>query len=148
MRSTARRAAEVGIGEIAHEFGLAPHVLRHWEASGLLSPPRDGAGRRRYGDAERVRVAVVLRAKEAGMGLEAIRALLTRGDPATQRATLRAQRDVLRERAARTRAELELVEHALDCAHEDLTDCPRFQELVRERAGVPEPDTARLLSEL
>ncbi|GAA2098359.1 MerR family transcriptional regulator [Streptomyces albiaxialis] len=142
-----RPGTGVGIGQLADEFGLAPHVLRHWEACGLLRPPRDGAGRRRYGDAERVRVAVVLRAKEAGLGLEATRALLTRGAPAAQRATLLAQRDMLRERVARARAELELVQCALDCAHEDIAECPRFQELVRERAGVTAADAGRLLSD-
>ncbi|WXK67305.1 MerR family DNA-binding transcriptional regulator [Nonomuraea sp. N2-4H] len=34
MKSTPMMA----IGEVAARFGLAPHVLRHWEAMGLLSP--------------------------------------------------------------------------------------------------------------
>ena len=28
------------IGELATRFGLATHVLRHWEDEGLLSPAR------------------------------------------------------------------------------------------------------------
>jgi hypothetical protein len=39
--------AELTIGELAARFGLATHVLRHWETKGLLSPARRVAGRRR-----------------------------------------------------------------------------------------------------
>ncbi|MGH3587458.1 MAG: MerR family DNA-binding transcriptional regulator, partial [Pseudonocardia sp.] len=30
--------ATYSIGEIARHFDLAPHVLRHWETVGLLTP--------------------------------------------------------------------------------------------------------------
>ncbi|MZG18734.1 MerR family DNA-binding transcriptional regulator, partial [Streptomyces sp. SID5914] len=30
----------LGIGALAARFGLAAHVLRHWEAMGLLHPGR------------------------------------------------------------------------------------------------------------
>ena len=33
-------APEYTIGELAARFGLATHVLRHWEDMGLLSPAR------------------------------------------------------------------------------------------------------------
>ena len=33
---------EMTIGELAARFGLATHVLRHWEAVGLLGPERRG----------------------------------------------------------------------------------------------------------
>ncbi|WP_228829630.1 MerR family transcriptional regulator [Nocardia beijingensis] len=46
---------DISIGELAARFGLATHVLRHWEDVGLLAPRRDGAGsapvsRRRRGE--------------------------------------------------------------------------------------------------
>jgi hypothetical protein len=47
----------MSIGEIAGHFGLATHVLRHWETMGLLSPERAGGGRRRYGRSDLYRVA-------------------------------------------------------------------------------------------
>jgi DNA-binding transcriptional MerR regulator len=37
-----------GIGELAGRFGLATHVLRHWEAAGLLIPAARVGGRRQY----------------------------------------------------------------------------------------------------
>ncbi|WP_236700641.1 helix-turn-helix domain-containing protein [Allosalinactinospora lopnorensis] len=45
MKST---GTEYSIGEIAGRFGLATHVLRHWEAAGVLRPARRVNGRRRY----------------------------------------------------------------------------------------------------
>ncbi|WP_437063434.1 MerR family transcriptional regulator [Streptomyces sp. enrichment culture] len=92
MRST-ERDETMGIGALAGRFGPAAHVLRHWESVGLLTPARDAAGRRRYGAADVVRVGVILRGKQAGQSLEAIRTL-TSGDH-------RARRDVLRGRRRR-----------------------------------------------
>lgn len=57
------------VGDLAVRFGLETHVLRHWEAMGLLSPARDGAGRRRYGSDDAFRVATIIRSKAAGMSL-------------------------------------------------------------------------------
>ncbi len=62
MKST----GEFTIGELAHEFGLATHVLRHWESMGLLRPGRNGAGQRRYGRADLARVAMILIGKDEG----------------------------------------------------------------------------------
>jgi MerR family transcriptional regulator, copper efflux regulator len=70
MKSS-RDDAEMTIGEIAQRFGLPTHVLRHWESVGLLAPTRAVAGRRRYDRDHLYRVAVILRAKEAGFGLDA-----------------------------------------------------------------------------
>ncbi|MEV4460634.1 MerR family DNA-binding transcriptional regulator [Microbispora sp. NPDC049633] len=35
-----KSSATIGIGEAAARFGLATHVLRHWEYVGLLTPSR------------------------------------------------------------------------------------------------------------
>jgi hypothetical protein len=35
---------EMTIGELAARFGLATHVLRHWEAMGLLTPVASSRG--------------------------------------------------------------------------------------------------------
>lgn len=42
------RSRYVSIGELAAHFGLATHVLRHWEAMGLLAPRRTPTGQRTY----------------------------------------------------------------------------------------------------
>ncbi|MGY1577875.1 MerR family transcriptional regulator [Streptomyces sp. MN13] len=133
MRST-ERDETMGIGALAGRFGLAAHVLRHWESVGLLTPARDAAGRRRYGAADVVRVGVILRGKEAGLSLEAIRTL-TSGDHRARRDVLRREAEALRARIAAARASLSLVECALGCTHEELSDCPHFRRQVAGLTG-------------
>lgn len=123
------------IGALAARFGLATHVLRHWEAMGLLTPARAAGGRRRYGEVDGYRVAMILRAKEAGLGLAEIRRLLATVDPAERRQVLVEQRAALAERIARAQASLELLDCALDCEHDDIATCPHFQAVLAERAG-------------
>ncbi|MDR3079329.1 MAG: MerR family transcriptional regulator [Streptomyces sp.] len=134
-RDSGRRT--MSIGDVAERVGLAAHVLRHWEATGLLTPARDPAGRRRYGAPDLVRVAVILRAKEAGLPLDAIRSLITATDPAERRDTLREEAEALRARIAAAQASLELIECALDCDHQDFSQCAHFRQAVAERAGLP-----------
>ncbi|WP_375546898.1 MerR family transcriptional regulator, partial [Streptomyces gossypii] len=38
-------AGVMSIGALAARFGVATHVLRHWESKGLLHPGRDAGGR-------------------------------------------------------------------------------------------------------
>ncbi|MET9002169.1 MerR family transcriptional regulator [Amycolatopsis sp. NPDC004169] len=115
------------IGEVAARFGLPAHVLRYWEAEGLLTPARDGA-RRRYTDADVRRVAAILVAKEAGFELADIRSMLTDRSAAGRAAMAARQRDRLRARIARAQAALELLDG--DCPHDDLMTCPHFQSLL------------------
>ncbi|MFI6588088.1 MerR family transcriptional regulator [Embleya sp. NPDC050493] len=125
----------MSIGALAERFGLATHVLRHWEAMGLLAPARDAAGRRRYRTADLTRVAVILRGKEAGLSLDTIRALVATADAGQRRNILCQEADALRSRIAAAQASLELVECALDCAQEDFTRCAHFRQVVRDRVG-------------
>ncbi|WP_044378922.1 MerR family transcriptional regulator [Streptomyces cyaneogriseus] len=133
MKSTEQpgsSGAPLGIGAFAARFGLAPHALRHWESVGLLSPARDPAGRRRYGDADAVRVAVVLRGKAAGLSLNTLRALLGAGGARARRALLRGEAETLRHRIAAARTALALVECALECGHDELAACPHFRDAL------------------
>ena len=72
MKSSGVAERTWSVGELAERFGLETHVLRYWEDVGLLAPARDGAGRRRYGSDDVVRVATILSSKVAGMSLEQI----------------------------------------------------------------------------
>lgn len=129
----------MSIGEIAARFGLAPHVLRHWESVGLLEPARAVAGRRRYGNEHLYRIAVILRAKEAGFGLDDIRDMITTGSVGGRTAILRRRRVELAQRIARAQASLELIDCALTCEHEDFTSCAHFQAMVADRIGIEAP---------
>ena len=124
---------EYSIGELTARFGLAPHVLRHWEDEGLLSPARRVAGRRVYGAAHVTRVADILLGKEAGFSLDQLRELFTAPDRARRREVLTAQLAQVRERIARLTLAQTLLEHGLRCRHEDYQACPRHQEMVLAR---------------
>ncbi|WP_243060495.1 MerR family transcriptional regulator [Nocardioides sp. SR21] len=119
------------IGEMAARFGLETHVLRHWEDVGLLLPERDGAGRRRYGEADLVRIAVILRSKAAGMSLDQIAVLLDAG-AADRHAVLAAHIADLDRRMAEMQLSREMTEHALSCRAHDIATCPRFRERVAD----------------
>jgi len=130
------------VGEVAQRFGMPTHVLRHWEAVGLLEPARDDAGRRRYARDDVVRVAVIRRSKDAGMTLDQVRVLLD--------SEARGRHEVLEEhladldrRMTQMRISREMTLHALRCEAHDIATCPRFKErvedLLEEFATTPAP---------
>lgn len=131
MKSSA--SATMSIGELAGRFGLATHVLRHWETMGLLSPARVSGGRRRYGRSDLYRVASILVGKEAGLALTDIRDILTTAHIERRREIQRRHRDELVRRMARLRAALDLIEGGLTCEYEDITECPNYRSLVADR---------------
>lgn len=128
-----KSSATMDIGEIAGHFGLATHVLRHWETIGLLSPVRASGGRRRYDRFDLYRVASILLAKEAGLTLADIRGFLTTTDIDKRRKIARHHCDELARRIQEMQAALNLLEGGLRCDHENITECPNFQSLVADR---------------
>ena len=119
------------VGEIAAKFGLATHVLRHWEDCGLLRPARDTAGRRRYGDADVVRIAVILRSKDAGMSLPQIAVLLDAEAVDRHRVLGEHVADLDRRMAEMARSR-EMTLHALCCRAHDIAQCPNFRTGVED----------------
>ncbi|HMG62963.1 MAG TPA: MerR family transcriptional regulator [Streptosporangiaceae bacterium] len=126
-------APEYAIGELAARYGLATHVLRHWEDMGLLSPARRVAGRRVYGPAHVTRVAEIILGKDAGFSLEQLGELFAAPDRDRRREVLRAQLAQVRQRLARLTLSQTLLEHGLRCRHPDYQSCPRFQAMVLAR---------------
>lgn len=126
-------AATYTIGELAARFGVATHVLRHWEDMGLLSPARRVAGRRVYGPEHVTRVAEIVLGKDAGFSLEQLRELFAAPDQDRRREVLRAQLAQVRQRIARLALSQKLLEHGLRCRHPDYQSCPRFQAMVLAR---------------
>ncbi|WPO75715.1 MerR family transcriptional regulator [Streptomyces sp. KN37] len=136
MKSSEDGGADtLSIGALAARFGLATHVLRHWEAMGLLHPGRDVGGRRRYGTDDVTRVATILILKEAGLGLNTIRSLSATADRATRYEILHPAAEELRSRIAAAQASLELIEGGLNCGYEDVAQCPSYRRLIAERVG-------------
>ena len=127
---------ELTIGELAGRFGLATHVLRHWEDVGLLEPAERVNGRRRYRHWHAARVAAILHAKQAGLTLERIREILD-SDRKRRVEVLEEQRAELAERIEGMRVAMRMVEHLLECQASEIGQCPGFQEIVAQH--LPEP---------
>lgn len=122
---------DLSVGELAARFGLATHVLRHWEDVGLLAPTRDGGGRRRYGRDDVYRVAVILRSKAAGMSLDQILVLLD-ADSWDRHKVLEEHIADLDRRMQEMQRSREMTEHALGCRAHDIATCPRFRDHVED----------------
>jgi DNA-binding transcriptional MerR regulator len=128
------------IGEVAERFGLATHVLRHWEDLGLIEPDRVN-GRRYYDDAHVARVTMILRCKQAGLSLAQIRELtITPRDRHVP--MLRSYKAELDEQRARIEAAQAMLDHIIDCHADDFSSCRDFQAVAREAA----PRTASALA--
>jgi MerR family copper efflux transcriptional regulator len=142
--TTVTEEAELTIGQLAGRFGLASHVLRHWEGVGVIAPAERVNGRRRYREWHLARVAMIIRCKEAGLSLDQIRAILDAPNGQARKQLLREHRDELERRIAVIRASKEMVEHGIDCPAGDFTQCPNFLRLVDELvAGRPSRDDHR-----
>jgi MerR family transcriptional regulator, copper efflux regulator len=134
---------ELTIGQLADHFGLATHVLRHWESVGLLHPVRRVNGRRRYTEDDLTRVAIIVHGRQVGFSLDELRVMLTADEAATRREVLRRHRDELERRIAQAQASKAVVDHALACTHDDFMSCPNFRQLVHAQAGCGGPAGAR-----
>ncbi|HZU93378.1 MAG TPA: MerR family transcriptional regulator [Microbacterium sp.] len=119
------------VGDVAARFDLPTNVLRHWETVGLLRPERDAAGRRRYGEDDVVRIAVIQRSKAAGMTLEQIGVLLDDGS-AGRHQVLQAHLDDLDRRMDEMRRSKAMTEHAMRCSAHDIAMCPKFRQGVAD----------------
>jgi DNA-binding transcriptional MerR regulator len=123
---------ELTIGQLAARFGLATHVLRHWEDVGVIEPAERINGRRRYRPWHVSRVATILLSKQAGFTLDQIKAILDAPDGPARKELLRRHRDELDRRLAGIEASRQMVEHGIQCRAEDFTRCPNFLRIVEE----------------
>jgi DNA-binding transcriptional MerR regulator len=126
------KSSDLTIGELATRFGLATHVLRHWESMGLLAPGRVASGQRRYGRSDLARVAMILMGKEAGLGLRELRKLLSTTNPMDHADLLRAHVEALERRITQAQTAKELIEHALSCPTA-FDECPHARERIAAR---------------
>jgi DNA-binding transcriptional MerR regulator len=120
------------IGDTAARFGLKTNVLRHWEDVGLLTPERDSADRRLYGDDDLVRIAVILRSKAAGMSLEQIAVLLDDDHGPQRHRVLQEHIADLDRRMEEMRVSRAMTLHAFECEAHDITRCPHFRAMVTD----------------
>jgi DNA-binding transcriptional MerR regulator len=123
------------IGQLSEATGVPASTIRFWERKGLLPLAERRGGQRRYTDTAVTDVATLLLCQEAGFTLAEVREiedeLATRTD--TWRDFIRAKiADIGRDQARLAHAKT-LLEHALECHHEVLGECPDFQAVVASR---------------
>lgn len=92
----------LSVGELARETGLTVRTLHHYDRLGLLSPPRDPVGRRRYGQAEVRRLHQILALRGFGVPLAEITEVLD-GTGTDLRGLLHRQLEQTEERIAAAR---------------------------------------------
>jgi MerR family copper efflux transcriptional regulator len=139
MKSREQIAETMTIGQLAARFDLAPHVLRHWEAMGLLAPATRVNGRRRYAQEHLTRVAMIVGGKSGGLSLEQLRELLAARSPDDRRELLERHHADLEQRIRDIEQSKAMIEHALGCEQHDFTRCPGFKRLVAHLADGGRP---------
>ena len=120
----------LSIGELAGRFGLATHVLRHWEEQGILTPAERVNGRRRYTEAHVARVTMILRCKQTGLSLAEIRRL-TETPRSAHTDLLLQHRARLDEHLEEIKAARALLDHLIACHADDPAECREFQSVAR-----------------
>lgn len=106
----ARRTYKVK--EVAQLSGVTVRTLHHYDAIGLLSPPRTPSGYRVYSEPDLLRLQQILVYRELGLPLERISSILS--DPKLDpKETLLEQRARLHARAEHTHAMIRAVDAAL-----------------------------------
>jgi DNA-binding transcriptional MerR regulator len=121
--------ARLAIGELARRAGTAPSALRYYERIGLLPPAERAGGKRRYPPSSAERLAFVRLYQDAGFTLKEIRQLLSARSRRRASWTPLAEGKIaeLDARIAEAQRAKHLLEHALNCPHDDLLTCPNFR---------------------
>ena len=64
------------IGRAGRATGLSARAIRYYEIQGLVSPPRDRTGQRRYGREIQARLEVIALLRRGGLGIAEVRQVL------------------------------------------------------------------------
>jgi len=116
----ARPAGAYEIADVAEMTGLTAHTLRYYERAGLVrSPQRDASGRRRYDDADVGWLMFLTKLRSTGMPIRVIRQYIElcwagEGNEAERLTLLEAHREVVRERLAEARRDLQHIDDKID----------------------------------
>ena len=132
----------MNISKMAADCGLPAKTIRYYEDIGLIQPPRDANGYRRFGERERHRLGFLSRARSLGFSIEDCRTLLSLyDDRGRASADVKALAEDHLDRIDRKIAELQTLRSTLDrlvhdCHGDDRPDCPILDDLATWPAAV------------
>jgi MerR family transcriptional regulator, redox-sensitive transcriptional activator SoxR len=134
--------ADLTIGVVARQAGIATSTIRYYERIGLLPPPQRANGRRRYDAMAAQRLRVIERARQAGFTLRETRELFFGFAVGTHpnarwEALAGGKLAELEARVARLRAMQDLLREGLRCGCLTMQQCAVWlsgQESGAERA--------------
>jgi len=131
--------ADLMIGELARQAGVAPSALRYYEKAGLLPPPARASKRRQYDRNILGRIRIILLARDAGFSVRETRMFLN-GFPAGTQPALRWREMAVRKieeldaLMARVRQMKLILNASFHCECRQLEDCERLIA-ARDRCG-------------
>lgn len=127
--------SSVPIGELARRTGVATSALRYYERIGLLPPAERVSQRRHYPPSTAERVALIRLYQDAGFTLAEIGPMVATVSEGRRAWGHLAERKMaeLDARIAEAQRAKDLIEHALQCRHEDLLRCPNFRAALGPR---------------
>ncbi|WP_422747345.1 MerR family transcriptional regulator [Micromonospora sp. WMMD1219] len=117
------------IGEAAERLGVSAHLLRHWEAIGVITPYRTASGARRYDQGLLDALSIALKCQHAGMPLSAIARLLN-GQRRERKHLVAQQRDAINRQRVHLERIVNFLDHVLECSHPVVRECPACQDFV------------------
>jgi DNA-binding transcriptional MerR regulator len=129
----------VPIGDLARRTGTATSALRYYERIGLLPPAERAGQRRHYPPSVAERVALIRLYQDAGFTLAEIGRMLAATSQGRRGWGDLAERKIaeLDARIADARRAKKLINHALECPHDDLFTCPRFRSALQAQLERP-----------
>jgi DNA-binding transcriptional MerR regulator len=122
------------IGDAAAVLGVEAHVLRHWEAVGLLAPPRASSGHRSYDEQTLDRARLIRVLQRAGLSLSQIGQLGRTGND-DRLALVNDKRAEIRDRVALLCAADRFLAHLTDCQHPVIAECQECSAFVGSSPG-------------
>jgi DNA-binding transcriptional MerR regulator len=120
------------IGELSRRTGVAAHLLRYYEAQGLLEPERGSSGYREYGPEAVLAVVQIRKLLDAGLSTQEIGYLLpcaTGADPVLEPCA--ELLDVLRARLGEMDRRIETLTRSRDALRTYVSDTERLAEHAR-----------------
>lgn len=124
------------IGQLAAASGVPTSTIRFWERRDLLVPAARSGGQRRYTEDAPAQVGLLRLCQDAGFTLTEIRQVLAQraADPTRWREVVEAKMVDVATSLRKLQKAYDLLSHALECTHDDIVKCPRFQAAVENRA--------------